>query len=698
MTFPLNCCIAVFLFFSPLLHAQNNTEWATYRDNRTDFPVLSPLEGSSLTGKMHTHFVGLQVDERLLNNKQQGFTLLSAGFRKEASSGQTRCFEAEFLPHPDELNAAYIEVELLAFDVRHPEKTQAVYSGKVHNLTFSQEQNATVRCQIPVTDQLAGHLAFVLTVKPPFRPVPISEYKVYGNAVLFDGPWDDNSREPVFMYPPEPKPQKAAAAPKVQEMLPGYEYNAYGYPIPSKLTVWSRKGSNYAHSFHQNGKYGMKATDGTVLIPARYDYLSYAFGGFMIAEKNGFKGVINEVEKEIIPFSYTRLELIYKNDGSAPPPGVRLKDLRLLAYQNENMVGIVNGLGETVAPFRNTRWAEVVQFFPAKRNENGHVLSEMPDYATVLKGSALVFRYDSAGVTDMDGKAVLTFEYESIVPYPPPHHDWVQVGKDGNFGIFDLHGRWVLPAKYPDGLALLTKNAPADGKNPTFIVARAATQSDSDGLTYIKSGLLDSLGREVLPFEYDGFGKCFGHNGETYFWVTQKGKWGLVNQKNETKLAARFSEPQRQFVFNGEPCYSFKDSTLQFYGMYSISGQQILPFQYKWLEQGNDRLMIVLNEKMENGLVGLNGEMAFDFVKGNISPLNLGCFLLQMEGKSGVINPQGKLLVEARYKSSVSADFLPSYHPQFDAKGIDKTQVVTVVMDEGKYFAVLLSGVLTPLD
>ena len=183
--------------WSPWAIGQNADHWGTYVQNPHRYRVISPFE------TLHTSFVGLQVDSTILSNEKQGFVLKEAGFRTNAQTGLTSCLELVYLANASAAAAA-IEVELIAFDIRYPLQRAATYRGKLANVPNSAD-GTLVRCQIPVSGELATHLGFVLVAKPPFRPLKAREIATYAKAGLQEGDWagSDNSRE-IFIYPATP--------------------------------------------------------------------------------------------------------------------------------------------------------------------------------------------------------------------------------------------------------------------------------------------------------------------------------------------------------------------------------------------------------------------------------------------------------------------------------------------------------------
>lgn len=506
----------------------------------------------------------------------------------------------------------------------------------------------------------------------------------------------------------EELPAKPAPAKAVRQAPPGYAYNDYNYLITAQQAYWSKLGSYYTDKYYQNGKTGMKANDGTVLLPAEYDDLHFQYCGFMVASKAGRFGVINEANEVVIPFSYKRLELLYKPLAFQVPKGVPLEDLRLLATREDGQSGLINGKGETVFPFRENRFVHAHYFYPAARSSQGYVSSDPPAYPAAMRQTVLIYHQPGErGVVGMDGQIVLPFEYAAIeISYGNQESDsqnpeWVQAVKaDGKAGLFDLRlRRWLIEPKFYGGIGALQNLNPGEKPfYPTLFATQTETEPDEAGVTYIRSGLIDSTGKTVLPFEYDGFDKHFLHDGKLNFW-TQKGKWGVVDIDNKVVVPFEHAKPIQKFVLNGRPHFSLKDPSDQFFGMLSMDDQMVIPFQYKWLGDHNGRLVIFVNEEMKCGLIDAKGTVALPATYTDIQLLRHGYFYINSESRLGIVDPSGKVVVQPAYRGAYKENMLPALSGAFKAKGIPEAEVVTVLTKEdGASFAFLRSGKIVNLD
>lgn len=503
--------------------------------------------------------------------------------------------------------------------------------------------------------------------------------------------------------PPVPKRENKPAP-------AGYAYNDYGYLITAKQAYWSKKGSHYSDKFYAQGKSGMKAQDGTVLIPAEYDDLHFEYCGFMVASRDGQFGVINEANKVVIPFSYKRLELLYKPQAFQVPRSVPLEDLRLLAVMENGHAGLINGKGEVVFPFRENRYVEVVYFYPAVRTSQGYVTSDPPAYGTAMTQTALIYHMPGEmGAVAMDGRVVLPFEYATMDVYywagdlSIQHPEWLQVGNaDGRVGVFDLRRRaWMIEPEFYGGIGpLYVLNPDEKPLGPMLFATQAETEPDEEGVTYIRAGVIDSAGRTVLPFEYMGFGLSFLHQGKFHLWAQDKtGQWGVVDIDN--RVVTPFEHPKviQRFDMERGPHFSLKDSTDQYFGLLSLEGRMAIPFHYKWLGDHNGRVIIFVNDTMKCGLVDDRGREVLPGIYTDIQLLRHGFFYINDASRLGIVDPMGKVLVPPSYRGVYTENMLPNFFSDFKARGIPEAEVVTVLTrDDGTAWAFLKNGKLIPLD
>lgn len=506
----------------------------------------------------------------------------------------------------------------------------------------------------------------------------------------------------------EELPDKPADEKAVPQAPSGYAYNEYGYLITAQQAYCRDRGSFYTEHYYLNGKKGMKATDGTILIPAEYDDLHFQYSGFMVASKEGKFGVINEANNIVIPFTYKQLELLYKPLTFQVPIGVPLEELRLLATREDGHKGLINGKGEVIFPFRENRFVKVCYFYPAARTTQGYVTSDLPSYPIAMRQTVLIYHMPGEiGVVGMDGHIVMPFEYAAIETFygnqefESKNPEWVQAIKsDNRVGLFDLsHRRWLIEPKFYGSIGILNKlNSNENPSYPILFTTQSESEPDESGVTFIRSGLIDSTGKTVIPFEYDAFGTHFVYNGKVHFWV-QKGKWGVVNIENMVIVPFEHTKPIQLFELNGRPHFSLKDPSNQFFGILSMENLLVIPFQFKWLGDHNGRLVIFVNDEMFCGLIDAKGIVALPASYKDIQLLRHGYFYVNAESRLGIADPSGIVVVPPSYRGVYMENMLPHFSSSFKAKGLPEAEVVTVLTKEdGSAFAFLKSGQLVNLD
>jgi hypothetical protein len=493
-------------------------------------------------------------------------------------------------------------------------------------------------------------------------------------------------QEPFPLEEPDMPVEKAVSGEKAP---PGYAYNAYGDLITANQAYWRDRGPNYVRTFSGNGKIGVRASDGTVLIPPQYDQIQLPYGGFMIAAKDGRMGAVNEANEAVIPIVYSHLEVLYSGVPYQFPRISDLKELRLIAKDTAGQVGIINGRGQVVSPFRETRMTQTQYFYSAPRNQRGQVLTPPENYAAALQQTALIYRFKLAGAINGHGETLLDFEYDDILTiYGSRNPAWVQVEKNGQFGLYDLSGRWLLPIAYSKEFGMLHRLT-EDGNPfyPTLFIAHKVVDTLAYGQLESKVGLIDSTGNELLPFAYDDFGTTFEHKGARYFIAKQKGGWGLLDDQGELRIPFVHPKLLRAYKMNDQRFFSLKDSTDTYYGLLSMEGELAVPFRYKYFDECNGQLLEFMNEEGLAGLINTAGVEVLPADYSGLALLRDGYFqCVSTDRLNGVVRPNGQVLLEPRFKGVYPESLIASFQGAFQRQGIPKDEVITVLTnDEGTW-------------
>lgn len=230
-------------------------------------------------------------------------------------------------------------------------------------------------------------------------------------------------------------------------------------------------------------------------------------------------------------------------------------------------------------------------------------------------------KYDSI-IRSVDSTSLIQ-RYYHTTDFKPSHDGFIKVVRNGYEGIIDTLGREVIGLKYFDIISysnFKVGNLGRDSKdliyidNKTIYTCRCQEiQKLNSNLFRIKKegnyGLLDSLGRELLPPIY-GIIYGIGDNGLVSTYLSEKGG-GIVNLNNEV----------------------------------------ILPFKYgRVWGFGNRKVTPIENENFKWAIVNEKGNFKTSFMYDYISPYNKTQTATVIKGtKKGLINRFGELIVKPKY-------------------------------------------------
>ncbi len=252
-----------------------------------------------------------------------------------------------------------------------------------------------------------------------------------------------------------------------------------------------------------NGKYGAIDTKGKLIIPVVYDeFQDFRSNYNAIVKYKGKFGLIDSKNRITYPIEN---EAIYA-------------DRRELDYyiikNKENKFGIID---KNLKPIFNFVFQDLSPCFYDQKNR------------------FIAKQNDKYGVIDRAGRIIIPFEYSEM-------SNWIEYGPGENYhfvtknkkhGLITKEGKTVIPAIYDtlfydsDKIIILSKNG--------------------------KYGIVTIQNKQVIPFIYDRIylePTMFSKKTETDFYVLQKGKYYIVNDKNEIlKSNISKDEVEKKFSF-----------------------------------------------------------------------------------------------------------------------------------------------------
>lgn len=229
----------------------------------------------------------------------------------------------------------------------------------------------------------------------------------------------------------------------------------------------------------KNGRYGVINAEGKVVVPLKYAYVGNMSEDIIIVSQDGVYGTFDKDGREIIPIKYDN--------------GDKIEEIReyvggMSRIRYKGRFGFIDKKGEeVVAPFSD----EVENF------SEGYTLVTIKKKKGVvsLQGDWIAPPMYDAGGTFSDGLALL--------------------GMGGKYGYIDKTGDFAIAMQYQDAKDF-------DRNTSLACVAK-------DG----KWGVINKLGKVVLPFEFDKV----TITSDKYLYVESKGKVGIYNNKGVEVLA-----------------------------------------------------------------------------------------------------------------------------------------------------------------
>ncbi len=372
-------------------------------------------------------------------------------------------------------------------------------------------------------------------------------------------------------------------------------------------------------------KFGFLSNKGVLITGAGYDLVWSFVNGFARIQKGEKMGFINEAGKEIVPVEYDYFSnfvnglAVLGKDGKYGFINPRGKFLTGMVYdgawtpteglakvKSGDLWGYINTKGKMVIPAKfencgqfsegmaavvkdgkvgyiNTKgeWAIQPQFengrdfldrsavvvLNGKRvliGTNGGILTPQP-YDSIGKfdnGLAPCWLNGKEGRINAAGKEIVPPQYDEIEDFTVfkgnNEVEYLEVRSNGLQGVYKADGVKVLDAEYEflhyriyGGLVSLKK----DGK----------------------CGFCDTLGKVVIPFEYDDVsGFFYDIGGESYTTAQKNGLQGVLNTKGETVIPHEY---KNLFLHDHSDIIVAGKGYSQ-YGLISYRNEVIQPFVY----------------------------------------------------------------------------------------------------------------------
>ncbi|MDQ3535449.1 MAG: WG repeat-containing protein [Bacteroidota bacterium] len=287
------------------------------------------------------------------------------------------------------------------------------------------------------------------------------------------------------------------------------------------------------------------------------------------------------------------------------------------------------------------------------------------------------------GLADPEGNIVLNPRYETIRFYnenciivsdPVGKNDWSK-----NLGIINIHQEIIVPFNYKqidpmgdcskfvvlgngDGYGLI------DAKGNTIIPRiYKGYLSFRDGLADVwdgrYKGVIDSLGREILPFSFNTIfnTKSLDETEAIYFSAEKEGKWGLFDQNGKQIIPVEYGYLSIDKDAFEKGWVKINNENRVFSGLINIySGVKIEPkYTSLFVLEHSIKATNYQNDTYTYQLLDFNGKLISDTVYDNLDVLPNGYIIAKKDKKYGLLDGKGTIRLPFDY------DYLYQRTPYF---------------------------------
>lgn len=371
-------------------------------------------------------------------------------------------------------------------------------------------------------------------------------------------------------------------------------------------------------TLEQNQKYGVIDRNGNIVIEAEYEAVQIPNPSkaifVCVKEYNEstkeYETVVYNEKKEVLLSNYKNVQAIsiYTNVNSTP------YEKSVLTYKENGKYGLINLEGKQITK---------------------PVYDEISSI-NYKEGTFLVKQNELEGIINMKGKVIIKCEYESVTSdnYYSENSNNKQAGfivskktEDGyRYGYANYRGTIILKPIYTQ-LERVTEIA--NEKGVYFIAFKNG-----------QAGLLKN-NKEILNYEYEDI----QYNVLGSIFVTKRnGKYGAVNQEGTTILY-----PEYDNVYTGGMYLNaLKDKNIF---IFDLNGNKIETNEVSKTKTENANYYITIDKNNKYKVVDSKDNIIIDKDYTYIEYLPGDYFIVERDSKSGIIDSNGKSVIELKYDS-----------------------------------------------
>ena len=371
-------------------------------------------------------------------------------------------------------------------------------------------------------------------------------------------------------------------------------------------------------TLEQNQKYGVIDRNGNIVIEAEYGAVQIPNPSkaifVCVKEYNEntkeYETVVYNEKKEVLLSNYKNVQAIsiYTNVNLTP------YEKSVLTYKENGKYGLINLEGKQITK---------------------PVYDEISSI-NYKEGTFLVKQNELEGIINMKGKVIIKCEYESVTSdnYYSENGNKKQAGfivskktEDGyRYGYANYRGTIIL--------------------NPIYTQLERVTEiANEKGVYFIafkngQAGLLKN-NKEILNYEYEDI--LYNVLG-SIFVTKRNGKYGAVNQEGTTVLY-----PEYDNVYTGGMYLNaLKDKDIF---IFDLNGNKIETNEVSKTKTENANYYITIDKNNKYKVVDSKDNIIIDKDYTYIEYLPGDYFIVERDSKSGIIDSNGKSVIELKYDS-----------------------------------------------
>lgn len=415
--------------------------------------------------------------------------------------------------------------------------------------------------------QKSGTVTAVPFVNYQIRPLGTPVVSLYGMVGLVDAqnqlliPIENDAieKETTHNYIITTKGGlKGIYLPKSKKYIPP-QYKSVGTDGMSDLIV------------NLNGKKGIVSiTTGETLIEPAYESIMQNGSTFYLVQQNHLYGLIDKQGKVVIPPAYGSMNEMYdfkgiylvKNSIPNTNPVTNKEDQRAYRPEYIDMYGLINVKGETILP---QEYNYIGKF------EDKYLLVVTPEPDRKF------------GLFNLNGTVIVQPQYDFIESVNNRKIKMYRTYKNKLNGFLNAEGKEIYTPMFTKVNGILNANR-------DLIYPRGFDKHYYMSVTDVKgkTGVIDRFeATMILPVVYDGvYSMLEDDNGWAVFSVSKKGKFGVVDNKNQIVVPFKYDtldlfKSENWRMETNKKATGFVAVKKGKYGVINLLGEELIPFKYE---------------------------------------------------------------------------------------------------------------------